>query len=112
MAGPAGFVGREGELSQLLGALGGDVRLVLVVGDAGVGKTRFVTEAMDRAAAAGMVMVRGECLRPAGCWRRRWMPPRGTCGKRWGGCCRGWGRAAGRLRLAGTVSGAGSGCSP
>ena len=36
-----GFVGREGELSALLGALGGDARLVLVVGDAGVGKTRF-----------------------------------------------------------------------
>ena len=60
------FVGRADELSQLLGALGGDVRLVLVVGDAGAGKTRFVTEAMDRAAAAGMVMVRGECLPLAG----------------------------------------------
>ena len=66
MAGPAGFVGREGELSRLLGALGGEARLVLVVGDAGAGKTRFVTEAMDRAAAAGMVMVRGECLPLAG----------------------------------------------
>ena len=32
MAEPAGFVGREGELSRLLGALGGDARLVLVVG--------------------------------------------------------------------------------
>src|SRR6516225_2380904 len=62
MAGPAGFVGREGELSRLLGALGGDARLVLVVGDAGVGKTRFVTVGMDRAAVAGTVMVRGECL--------------------------------------------------
>ena len=66
MAGPVPFVGRAGELSQLLEALGGDVRLVLVVGDAGVGKTRFVAEAMDRAAAAGMVMVRGECLPLAG----------------------------------------------
>ena len=66
MAGPAGFVGREGELSRLLGALGGDARLVLVVGDAGVGKTRFVAEGMARAAAAGMVMVRGECLPLAG----------------------------------------------
>src|SRR5215475_10496283 len=66
MAGPVPFVGRAGELSQLLGALGGDVRLVLVVGDAGVGKTRFVAEAMDRAAAAGMLMVRGECLPLAG----------------------------------------------
>src|SRR5580693_8735889 len=66
MAGPVGFVGREGELSRLLVALGGDARLVLVVGDAGAGKTRFVTEAMDRAAAAGMVVVRGECLPLAG----------------------------------------------
>ncbi len=66
MAGPTGFVGREGELSRLLGVLGGDVRLVLVVGDAGSGKTRFVAEAIGRAAAGGMVMVRGECLPLAG----------------------------------------------
>src|SRR5580693_6606625 len=66
MAGPAGFIGREGELSRLLGALGGDARLVLVVGDAGVGKTRFVAEGMTRAAAAGMLTVRGECLPLAG----------------------------------------------
>src|SRR6516165_2061388 len=62
MAGRAGFVGREGELSRLLGALGGDARLVLVVGDAGVGKTRFVAEGIARAETAGLVMVRGECL--------------------------------------------------
>ena len=66
MARTVRFVGREGELSRLLGALGGDARLVLVVGDAGAGKTRFVAEAMDRAAAAGMVVVRGECLPLAG----------------------------------------------
>ena len=66
MGGPVGFVGREGELSRLLGALGGDMRLVLVVGDAGVGKTRFVAEAMDRAVAAGTVTVRGDCLSLAG----------------------------------------------
>jgi DNA-binding CsgD family transcriptional regulator len=62
MPGLVGFVGREAELSRLLGALGGDARLVLVVGDAGVGKTRFVAEGIARAEAAGMVMVRGECL--------------------------------------------------
>src|SRR5262245_63010862 len=66
MAGPAGFVGREDELSALLGALGGDVRLVLVVGDAGVGKSRFVAEGRERAAASGMVMIWGECLPLAG----------------------------------------------
>ena len=66
MAGAVAFVGREGELSRLLGALGGDTRLVLVTGDAGVGKTRFVGEGMARAVAAGMVVVRGECLPLAG----------------------------------------------
>jgi DNA-binding CsgD family transcriptional regulator len=62
MAAPGAFVGREGELSRLAAALAADVRLVLVVGDAGVGKTRFVGEGLARAAAAGVVMVRGECL--------------------------------------------------
>src|SRR5215469_7168822 len=62
MAARAAFVGREGELSRLLAALGGGARLVLVVGDAGIGKTRFADEGMARAAAAGTVLVRGECL--------------------------------------------------
>ena len=53
-------------MSRLLGALGGDSGLLLVVGDAGVGKTRFAAEAMARAAAAGRVMVRGDCLPLAG----------------------------------------------
>jgi ATP/maltotriose-dependent transcriptional regulator MalT len=66
MAGSVGFVGRERELSRLLGALGDDARLVLVVGDAGVGKTRLAGEGMARAAAAGMVAVRGDCLPLAG----------------------------------------------
>ncbi len=62
MAAPVAFVGREGELSRLLAAVGGDARLVLVVGDAGVGKTRLVGEGMVRATAAGVVTARGECL--------------------------------------------------
>ena len=66
MAGSAGFVGRERELSSLRGALGGDTRLLLVVGDAGVGKTRFVGEGMRRAEAGGMVSVLGGCLPLAG----------------------------------------------
>ena len=66
MAGPLAFVGRVGELSQLLGALGGGARMVLVVGDAGVGKTTFAGAGMGRAAAAGMVVVQGECLPVAG----------------------------------------------
>src|SRR3974390_3023085 len=66
MAGPAGFVGREGEMSRLLGALGGGGLTVLGGGEGGVGKPRFVEEGMSRAAAAGMVVVRGECLPLAG----------------------------------------------
>jgi DNA-binding CsgD family transcriptional regulator/tetratricopeptide (TPR) repeat protein len=66
MAGPVAFVGREGKLSRLLGAMREGVRLALVVGDAGVGKTRLVGEVMAQAAAAGMVTVRGECLPLAG----------------------------------------------
>ena len=62
MAGPTAFVGREGELSMLLGALARDTRLVLVAGDAGVGKTQFVETGIARATAAGMVLLRGECL--------------------------------------------------
>jgi DNA-binding CsgD family transcriptional regulator/tetratricopeptide (TPR) repeat protein len=66
MARPVGFVGRERELSRLEGALSGDARLVLVVGDAGIGKTRFAVEGMRRAAAGGMACVRGGCLPLAG----------------------------------------------
>ena len=58
MAGPVGFVGRERELSRLRVALGGDTRLVLVVGDAGVGKTRFAGEGMRRAAGRGKSFAR------------------------------------------------------
>ena len=63
---PVGFVGRERELSRLDGALSGDARLVLVVGDAGIGKTRFAGEGMRRAAAGGMACVLGGCLPLAG----------------------------------------------
>ena len=62
MVAPVAFVGREAELTRLLAALARGVPLVLVVGDAGVGKTRFVAEGMARAAAAGTVTVRGDCL--------------------------------------------------
>jgi DNA-binding CsgD family transcriptional regulator/tetratricopeptide (TPR) repeat protein len=60
--GSGGFVGRRGELARFQGVLAGDARLLLVVGDAGVGKTRFVGEAMRRAAGGGVVSVWGGCL--------------------------------------------------
>jgi predicted ATPase len=103
MAGSAGFVGRERELSRLHAALGGDARLLLVAGDAGVGKTRFTGEALRLAAASGMVALWGACLplagklpllpvagalgncavwMRAGCLTRRWMPARRSCGGR------------------------------
>ena len=62
MAGTGVFVGREGELSRLRSALGERARLVLVVGDAGIGKTRFVGEGLARAAAGGMSVISGGCL--------------------------------------------------
>jgi tetratricopeptide (TPR) repeat protein len=62
MAGAGAFVGRAGELSRLQSALAERVRLVLVVGDAGIGKTRFVNEGLARAAAGGMSVISGGCL--------------------------------------------------
>ena len=50
VGGSAAFVGRDRELSHLRSEVGGDTRLLLVMGDAGVGKTRLVTEAMQRMA--------------------------------------------------------------
>jgi hypothetical protein len=66
MAATGAFVGREGELSRLQSALGDRARLVLVVGDAGIGKTRFVAEGLARAATGGMLAVGGGCLPLAG----------------------------------------------
>jgi predicted ATPase len=56
------FVGREQELTRLRSALGERARLVLAVGDAGIGKTRFVGEGLARAAASGMSVISGGCL--------------------------------------------------
>jgi DNA-binding CsgD family transcriptional regulator len=62
MAGWGVFVGRDGELARLESALAERARLVLVVGDAGIGKTRFVGEGLTRAAASGMSVISGGCL--------------------------------------------------
>jgi predicted ATPase len=56
------FVGRERELARLQAALGGDARLLLAMGDAGVGKTRLVAEGLRRAAAGGLIVAVGGCL--------------------------------------------------
>ena len=49
-------------MSRLQSALAERARLVLVVGDAGIAKTRFVAEALARASVGGMVAVGGGCL--------------------------------------------------
>ncbi len=64
MAGTGVFVGRAGELSRLESALADRARLVLVVGDAGIGKTRLVCEGLAgaRPGAARLIAVSGGCL--------------------------------------------------
>jgi DNA-binding NarL/FixJ family response regulator len=60
------LIGRRGELAVLDAALAdaeaGSGRLVLVEGDAGVGKTRVVQEFADRAAGHGATVLSGGCL--------------------------------------------------
>ena len=58
------IVGRAPELAALLGsATGADgTRMVLLSGDAGVGKTRLLTEALDRLVAQGWHALVGHCL--------------------------------------------------
>ncbi|MET8226534.1 AAA family ATPase [Streptomyces sp. NPDC005301] len=60
------FIGRSDELSRLTGVLDrartGDPRAVLLAGDAGVGKTRVLTEAAAHAAATGTTVLTGHCV--------------------------------------------------
>jgi DNA-binding CsgD family transcriptional regulator len=60
------LIGRKAELEELAGALGvhggGSQRAVLLAGDAGVGKTRLLTELRDVAFAEGWQVVAGHCL--------------------------------------------------
>jgi DNA-binding CsgD family transcriptional regulator len=59
------LVGRDGELSQLLdlldNAAAGQPAHALIGGDAGVGKTRLVTELAGQAAARGFMVLSGRC---------------------------------------------------
>jgi len=56
------FVGRRVEREALADALRGACRLVLVTGDAGVGKTRLAAEAAQGAADSGSLVLQTACL--------------------------------------------------
>jgi DNA-binding NarL/FixJ family response regulator len=64
------FVGRETELAALTAtleaALAGDPAIVLLSGEAGVGKTRLVEEAAGRANTAGARVLAGSCIEMGG----------------------------------------------
>ncbi len=64
------FVGRRSELGQastaLEGAVGGRSGLLLVAGEAGVGKTRFMEEVVQRAHDAGAMVLAGACVELGG----------------------------------------------
>ena len=64
------FVGRRSELDRaaaILGdAVGGRSGLLLVAGEAGVGKTRFVEEVVRRAREGGAVVLAGACVELGG----------------------------------------------
>jgi DNA-binding NarL/FixJ family response regulator len=65
VASPA-FIGRERELGSLSDAVArgraGDAVVVLVGGDAGIGKTRLVAEAVDKAREDGSLVLEGGCV--------------------------------------------------
>jgi hypothetical protein len=60
------FIGRQAELDTLTGALeagaSGIASVVLIGGDAGIGKTRLVAEVASRARQAGMLVLEGGCV--------------------------------------------------
>lgn len=60
------FIGRDDELARLTGVLdrarAGTPRAVVLSGDAGVGKTRVLTEASAHATRTGMTVLTGHCV--------------------------------------------------
>jgi DNA-binding SARP family transcriptional activator/tetratricopeptide (TPR) repeat protein len=64
------FVGREREMAELTGslddALAGRGRLVLLVGEPGIGKSRLADELMDQARARGARVMVGRCWEAGG----------------------------------------------
>jgi DNA-binding SARP family transcriptional activator len=65
-----GFVGRERELGELMGAfedaLAGRGRLVLIVGEPGIGKSRLADELVGEARARGAQVLVGRCWEAGG----------------------------------------------
>src|SRR5713101_446783 len=63
------LVGREAELIELedalLAAARGEGRMLLIAGEAGIGKTRLASEAGDRARGLGMKVFTGACSEAA-----------------------------------------------
>jgi DNA-binding CsgD family transcriptional regulator/tetratricopeptide (TPR) repeat protein len=64
------LVGREIEIDRLVDALGGAAAsrpaVILIIGAAGVGKTRLAREAIRRLADDGMLVLRGDCVQLSG----------------------------------------------
>lgn len=68
LAGPTPLIGRERELALLLDCVAaagaGSGGVILLTGDAGMGKSRLVAEATTDAARRGFVVLRGSCFEP------------------------------------------------
>ncbi len=60
------FIGRQSELETLTDAVAeaadGQASVMLIGGDAGIGKTRLVTEVAERARASGALVLEGGCV--------------------------------------------------
>ena len=60
------FIGRREEIASLTALMGraqaGEPAFVLVGGEAGVGKTRLVSELAARASGAGFLVLTGQCV--------------------------------------------------
>ena len=67
----ASFVGRAGELARLEDALAaaaaGRGSTILIAGEAGIGKTRLVSELAEQARTGGPIVLTGRCTDPT--WR-------------------------------------------
>src|SRR5262245_37221396 len=65
-SGTAGLLGRESEQAELHGALApvltGKAQVIVVAGDAGLGKTTLVTDLAHRAEELGFAVAFGHCL--------------------------------------------------